>query len=446
MIRVKIKSVSKWNTMIAALVGVLFLAFSFWANKEFQVLQTTTEKYISCESAAKNLQDGSDYLTEQVRLYVTTGEQRYLENYFTEANETRRRENALEDLKTYFDGTQAFEELQKALNDSQELMHTEYQAMRLMLEAEEINEEDWPEEIKRVVLTSEDQQLTSEAKIALAQQLVDNDEYQNVRTEIIDEVTACMNELIQMTRNEQGRATTIFMDMYRKLEVGMLIMIAMMLIMSLIVRKLVVVPLIKCGECIEQGKTFPVMGAVELQALSDTYNKVFKENQEAQMLIRHKAEHDPLTDLLNRGSFDKILDLYEKGEAPFALIIVDVDSFKTVNDTYGHAEGDGILKKVSGLLRTAFRSIDYVCRIGGDEFAVIMVEMTSDLKYTIQEKIDAVNETLKQSDDDLPKVSLSVGVAFSDRKNPSGTIFEDADKALYVRKSNGKAGCDFYEA
>lgn len=66
------------------------------------------------------------------------------------------------------------------------------------------------------------------------------------------------------------------------------------------------------------------------------------------MLIRHKAEHDPLTDLLNRGSFEKLLKLHEEGEAPFALIIVDVDCFKSVNDTCGHAAGDKTLKKVAG--------------------------------------------------------------------------------------------------
>lgn len=86
-----------------------------------------------------------------------------------------------------------------------------------------------------------------------------------------------------------------------------------------------------------------------------------------------------------------------------------------------------------------------MCRIGGDEFAIVMVEMTSDLRYTIQEKIDAVNEMLAKPDGNLPAVSLSVGVAFSDREKPSGTIFEDADKVLYVRKYNGKASCSFYE-
>ena len=201
----------------------------------------------------------------------------------------------------------------------------------------------------------------------------------------------------------------------------------------------------KCNQSIRQGERFPVEGAAELQTMAETYNKVYLENQEAQVLIRHKAEHDPLTDLLNRGSFEKLLKLHEEGEAPFALIIVDVDCFKSVNDTCGHAAGDETLKKVAELLLTAFRSIDYVCRIGGDEFAIIMVEMTSDLAYTIQEKIDAVNETLTKQEGDGPKVSLSVGVVFSDRKNPSRTIFEDADKALYEQKNHGKCGCSFYE-
>lgn len=266
-----------------------------------------------------------------------------------------------------------------------------------------------------------------------------------MHTKITSEVTECMDSLLQQTRNQQSRAVDIFSDMYVKLEdrhpssgrsdVRYVHHGA------------------QTGRCADpemqrehpKGETFPVVGAEELQVLAETYNKVYEENQEAQMLIRHKAEHDPLTDLLNRGSFEKLLRIYEEGDSPFALIMVDVDYFKTVNDTCGHAAGDDTLKKIASLLTTTFRSSDYVCRIGGDEFAVIMVEMTSDLRYTIQEKIDAANEALQQADDGLPKVSLCVGVAFSDRENPTGTIFEDADRALYQRKAHGKAGCDFYE-
>ena len=441
----KIQKVSTWSMVITAIVGTLFLVISAMGNKEFHILQNATDQYILCEQAAKNLQDGSDYLTEQVRLYAMTGDRDHMDKYFQEAYDGRR-EKALEDLKIYFDGTQSFTALETALNYSEALMHTEYYSMRLVAEANQLPESSWPEEIQNVTLSAADQALSDAEKRSLAQEMVCDSDYQGVRTEITDQVSECMSSLIQQTHNEQSRAVTIFSDMYFKLELGILLLVVIMLIICMMIRRLVVVPLVKCQNSIVAGTTFPVEGADELQVLAETYNKVYQENQDAQLLIRHKAEHDALTDLLNRGSFEKLLKLYSEGEAPFALIIVDVDFFKTVNDTCGHAVGDEMLKTVANLLHTTFRSIDYVCRIGGDEFAVIMVEMTSDLAYTIQEKIDAVNQTLAQQQDPaLPKISLSAGAAFSDRPNPTGTLFEDADHALYQRKEHGKGGCTFYE-
>lgn len=172
--------------------------------------------------------------------------------------------------------------------------------------------------------------------------------------------------------------------------------------------------------------------------------RVYLENQETQKLICHQAEHDALTEALNRGSYEKLLHIYETGDALFALILIDVDIFKSVNDIYGHAVGDAILQKVTGSLKKAFRSIDYVCRIGGDEFAVIMVDVTSDLKYTIEDKLKYVGEELAKTEGEVPAVTLSVGVAFSDRENPGESIFKDADKALYHVKENGRNGCAFY--
>ena len=435
--RVKIRRVSVWSTVITIVVGALFFVISYWTNREFRVLQTTTEQYILCEKAATNLRDGSDYLTEQVRLYAMTGQQTYLDNYFEEADHTRRRENALAALETYFDGTHTFTTLETALDLSTQLMDTEYYSMRLVLEAGDTDESGWPAPIQAVTLSSEDEALSSSGKLRRAQQLVCDDDYQSVRTEITGQVSQCLSDLIQQTRDQQGRASTIFSDMYQKLEVGIGVLVVITLGVCILIRRLVVVPILKCNESIKAGQPFPVVGADELQVMAETYNKVYQENKEAQELIRHKAEHDALTDLLNRGSFEKLLNIYEKGDAPYALIIVDVDYFKSVNDTCGHAAGDATLKKISSLLYTAFRSIDHIFRIGGDEFAIIMVEMTSDLSYTIQEKVDAINQALAQEDDGLPQVSLSVGVAFSDRPDPTGTIFQDADQALYYQKNHG---------
>ena len=100
----------------------------------------TTEQYIACERAAKQLQDGSDYLTEQVRLYAITRELKYMNLYFEEAG-THRWEEALASLEQYFDGTEMFDSLEEALECSKDLMDTEYYSMRLVSDAMSVPED-----------------------------------------------------------------------------------------------------------------------------------------------------------------------------------------------------------------------------------------------------------------------------------------------------------------
>lgn len=443
--KIRIQKVSTWSIGITIAIGLLFTLICIMGEKEFHVVRNTTTQYIECENAAKQLQDGSDYLTEQVRLYAMTGDVKYMKDYFQEVNVTKRREAALKKLKSYFDGTETFNALKSALEYSQELMRTEYYSMRLVCDANEINQNKWSEEILNTKLSLSDASLSKEGKLKKAQQMLCDESYVQMKMDITGKVTECMNDLITQTKNRQGRASTIFSDMYLKLEIGIVLQIILTLIICMLVRRLIVKPLISYNESIKRGEIFPVIGAAELQNLAVTYNKVYAQKQESEKLIRHEAEHDALTDLLNRGSFEKVLDIYENGKNPFAMILIDVDVFKSVNDTYGHAVGDIILKKVANLLKGAFRNIDYVCRIGGDEFAIIMVEMTSDLSYTIEGKIKEVNRCLANPEEEgVPAVSLSVGVAFSDRENPGESIFKDADKALYYIKEHGRKGCGFY--
>ena len=127
-----------------------------------------------------------------------------------------------------------------------------------------------------------------------------------------------------------------------------------------------------------------------------------------------------------------------------ALLIIDVDHFKQINDTYGHAVGDRVLIRVAEVLRHSFRSVDIICRLGGDEFVVVMTRVNSSMRQLVENKISSANEVLSDPKDDLPVVSLSVGVAFSDRKDPGEDIFLDADEALYKVKAAGGRGCGFH--
>ena len=420
--KIRIQRVSIFDIVATLVLAVVLVAFAVQGTGELAQMQTATDDYIQCETLARQLQSGSDYLIEQVRMYTATGQREYMDNYFEELNTTRRRENALEYFAEHYGDTDAFTLLKSAMTTSQNLSYTDRYAM----------------------LHDSDITMTDSEKMRKAQQLVCNDQYQNMRDDVNEKITESMDSLIALTRSRQNGAETVFTGVYRKIELCAALLVLLMLEICMITRFFVVKPLMDYGQSIRRGEIFPVVGAAELQDLALTYNEVYRENQETQKIIRHEAEHDALTGALNRGSFEKILNIYKNGEKPFAMIICDVDIFKHVNDTYGHAVGDEILKKVANLLKTTFRSIDYVCRIGGDEFAVIMVDVNQELSYTIREKITVINNQLYCPTDDLPAVSLSVGVAFTDRANPGESIFKDADKALYRVKQNGKHGCGFY--
>lgn len=441
--RVHVQTVSFANTAITLALGIA-CAILFWQGQaQFEVLQQANEAYISCESDAQQMQDRSDYLTEQVRLVTMTAKPEYIDSYFSMANSNEEFDEAFADLKSRFEGTDAYESLRTAMDESNELMNTEFYAMRLICEANGIDPSPWPE-IASCQISDEDSCTSHDSMIYEAQNLVSDSKYQEAKDSINSHTSDCIAKVTDATIDSQNRAASVFDGIYGTIEACVAIYIALTLVICALVRRAIVKPLLSFGDSIKANQLFPVQGAGELQVLAETYNRVFTENEATHMVVKHQAEHDPLTDLLNRGSFDKALKLHDDGKHDFALILADVDQFKSVNDTFGHAVGDQVLKRVSSLLQVAFRSTDFVCRIGGDEFAVIMADVTSDLRYTIQEKIDFVNTELSKPIDGMPQVSLSAGTAFADRPDPGDSIYKDADDALYHTKESGRGGCSFY--
>lgn len=442
--KVRVRKISSWSMAVTTALTCVCVLLSVWGYSKYDVLRTTTQDYIDSETAAQQLRSGSDYLTKQVRLAAATGEQKYIDAYFQEANVTRSREKALETLTALHGDPDAIAPLQEALSASVELMETEYYSMRLVEEAYHADSAAWPEEIRAVTLTAEDAARSDAEKGARARELVIDTRYEAAKDEIYGDVNAALDVLSDEILGRQYQAAAAFSRVFRLVLLCILLFAAMLLLISQVMRVWIVKPLLSYTESIQNGPISPVCGVNELQVLANTYNAVYAENEERETLMKHQAEHDPLTELLNRGSYDRILELYLKDGSSFALILVDVDTFKQVNDTYGHATGDAILKKVAACLKEAFRAIDYVCRIGGDEFAIIMVDMTSDLGYTILDKIKDVNRRLAAAEEGLPAVSLSVGAAFTDRLDGQLTLFKAADLALYYTKEHGRGGCNIY--
>jgi diguanylate cyclase (GGDEF)-like protein len=120
---------------------------------------------------------------------------------------------------------------------------------------------------------------------------------------------------------------------------------------------------------------------------------------------------------------------------------LDVDKFKQINDGNGHDLGDRALVKVAGTILKSFRSQDHVCRIGGDEFAVIMVHTDPGHTELVKRKVAHINELLGRGEDGLPPISLSCGVAFGDESQDTEVVFKRADTALYAVKAAGGHDC-----
>jgi diguanylate cyclase (GGDEF)-like protein len=153
---------------------------------------------------------------------------------------------------------------------------------------------------------------------------------------------------------------------------------------------------------------------------------------------------DPLTGLVTRRSFDEAASralAQRDSDAGTSLLIFDVDKFKSVNDQYGHPGGDKVLVQLSQLLMKASRTGDVVCRMGGDEMAMLLPRCTADIAVRRAEEIVELvrNERFAISVDDLIQVSVSAGVAHSSTDGADlPTLYVSADAALYDAKHGGR--------
>ena len=168
------------------------------------------------------------------------------------------------------------------------------------------------------------------------------------------------------------------------------------------------------------------------------------ENVDLHHQIRRQALTDELTGLGNYGRLQELLraeaEQVKRYGDPVGLLMLDLDDFKTVNDTYGHQQGDAVLRAVAEVLRETSREADSPARYGGDELVVVLPRTDGDGAFAIGERVRLAIEQLEipRLDDRGPlRVTASVGVAASDWGDREALIAE-ADKALYAAKREGK--------
>ena len=204
--------------------------------------------------------------------------------------------------------------------------------------------------------------------------------------------------------------------------------------------------------------TLPLTRKDELGVLSRSFHDMqtqimahLSELNDSRKALEHLARHDTLTSLPNRGMFfDRLEHAIAKSRRSgkqLAVLFVDMDRFKEINDTFGHAVGDGVLISVATLLKSSVREVDTVARLGGDEF-VILLDTIDDPQHVmaIAQKLHDRFQHVMQIDGHelLVHASIGVGIFPKDGKD-ADELMQNADRAMYSAKSHGRNTFGFHD-
>lgn len=157
--------------------------------------------------------------------------------------------------------------------------------------------------------------------------------------------------------------------------------------------------------------------------------------------LKHQASHDELTGLLNRRAFfqhlESAISLAQRQQSKLALVYIDLNNFKTINDTYGHSVGDQLLIHISSRIKHHLRGYDALARLGGDEFVILFQSIGNDDIQSLADRIhDAVSESITVENQRLtPSLSQGVAVYPEDGITPE-TLLHHADLQMYANKTN----------
>ena len=417
--------------IIAALIisGLMFYA-TFSLTSTFQRLTDATENQIALDKAAHELMDASDYLTERVQRFTVNGDPRFMNEYFTEAFETNRREHAIEKMSGDPRTSAALEQLQEAMEESKELMHREYYAMRLVIEAKGYT--DYSAELQEIRLTEQDAALSPEDKMRRATEMVLDDEYYDQKERIRADMRESLDVLEALTRNTESAAFDNVRNVMNYVRVIIVIQILGMVLLVWLTVRLGINPILKAVDRIKNDRPIEEKGANEFRYLARAYNGLTVQLSEENELLKELSRTDALTGIRNRLALREDYDSYQGHEV--TVMLLDLDSFKMINDIRGHEEGDRVLSETGKLLADAFGK-DHCYRYGGDEFLVIFPDCS---EAEFRKKLDTVmaNRPVFRDEGEVSRAGYSVGYvhAFVNEQRDLRDLFAEADQKMYQIK------------
>ena len=428
--------------IVIGLVISAFMVYStYQTTNSVSGIVTMTDTYLNNQQAGGMLRDVAAGMSELAAAFVNSGEPGIVMSYEGQRNAL------LAQMDLYISdsagGGDADEAYQQAVETFFAQSAVEEHAMRLAADVMPAPLfETLPAFLREMELTADEQTFTSEEKKAAALALLSSDEYHSYSGTIRAAVDLSHRLSSEDGKESAAKTAANFSVIVRKQKILVFLFIIVAVIALLVNRHLILSPIRKSIGSLDRREPIPERGCYEMRRLARVYNEVLKDNEEKNEKLSYTATHDPLTGLINRADFDRLFGIL--GSEQVGIVVADVDHFKQYNDEFGHDIGDRVLQIASSALKRNFRSEDQVCRIGGDEFCVIMPGLCQADGNGIKERIIRINRELKEAVTDLPPVTITAGIAFWDRPGPKGSVFKDADSALLSLKKTREGCCAVY--
>ena len=347
---IRIRSFNRLMIVISGVLYVCLLMATTYTINNYEQLVQLTDDYIHLEETSKTVLRASDYLTEQVRMYVQTQNEDYVWRYFEETTINKSRENALEVMRQHSITPDEEADLMLAVQESNALMDREVYAIALVAAAKEHAGATALSVLANTTLEAADAALSPEEKIEKARGMVFDEEYQTMKNRIYGHLDAFTQGILTATKSRLGDGQDNLYDAISTQRTLLSVLALLNAVTFFVITQLVIKPLRDCIRSVRERTLFQERGAYEFRYLAQTYNDIYRRSDAlaaSEAMLRSQVEQDELTGLYNRSSFHKIARERILGsDEDMYIITVDISNFKIVNEHYGTNAGDRLLKDI----------------------------------------------------------------------------------------------------
>ena len=428
-------------------VPTMSLFFIFFTGLSFLLIQIrlvgkkliqSSNEYIYYSDAAREFQFGSDELTKYARLFVSTGNRKYLDDYYYEDKHSRHRDNALEMLRDNQDYEFSYIQLVKAHTLSLNLMMIEIRAMAMRAACSDINYslEEYPELFSHALYYKE-MNLSDLELQNTARDILMNEEYFAAKDAIYDAVNNSISDILARSRWYFLRYTERSKLIVKYESICVTIILILFLTAFITISRFLISPLVHCTKEVKAEKPITIhAGFAEIKYLQKAYNDLLEHRVILENTLRRTSQTDALTGLPNRLAFQNYMSQMcnRDSDISFAILSFDVNGLKTTNDNFGHIAGDTLIRNAAACIASIFadKQEENCFRTGGDEFVSCVLGKTEeDIKKMIT-KFYEVQKTYN--------TKIAAGYAFSPSVKiiSPENLFQTADEMMYKVKAEMK--------